>query len=169
MLRHYVDVETLKKVYCALVQAHLQYSIICWGSANKTSLQPLKIIQNRAIRYMYRASRYTRLDYLYLNLRILKLDDLFELELGKFMHQFHNNKLPNSFAGYFQEVGKSHQRNTRAANTLNYVVKKCNKKAGELSVKYLGAKLWNKLENKIQTANKFNFKILLKNYLFSKL
>ena len=72
---------------------------------------------------MYRVPRYTRLDYLYLNLRILKLDDLFELELGKFMHQFHNKKLPKSFAGYFQEVGKSHQRNTRTAITLNYVVK----------------------------------------------
>ena len=100
-LRHYVDVETLKKVYYALVQAHLQYSIICWGSANKTSLQPLKIIQNRAIRHMYRVPRYTRLDYLYLNLRILKLDDLFELELGKFMHQFHNKKITQVVRGIF--------------------------------------------------------------------
>ena len=168
-LRHYLDVVTLKKVYYALFQAHLQYAIICWGSANKTSLQPLKIIQNRAIRYLYRAPRYTRLDYLYLNLRILKLEDLFELELGKFMHQFYNNKLPKSFAGFFLEVCKSHQRNTRAANTLKYVVNKCNKKAGELSVKYLGAKVWNNLQNNIQTANKSNFKTLLKNYLFSKL
>jgi hypothetical protein len=99
----------------------------------------------------------------------LKLEDLFELELGKFMHQFYNNKLPKSFAGYFLGVCESHQRNTRAANTLNYVVKKCNKKAGERSVKYLGAKVWNNLPNDIQTANKTKFKTLLTNYLFSKL
>ena len=117
-------------------------------------------------RYIYRVPRYTKLDYLNLNLRILKLDDLFELELGKFMHQFHNDKLPKSFAGYFQNVGNSHQHNTRAANTLNYVVKKCNKKMGEHSVKYIGAKLWNNLQNNIQTANKFNFIILLKTIYF---
>ena len=31
-------------------------------------------------------------------------------------------KLPRSFAGYFQEVVKTHRHNTRAANTLNYVL-----------------------------------------------
>ena len=168
-LRHYTDVETLKNVYYALFQSHLQYAIICWGSANKSDLQPIITIQNRAIRYLYKASRYTRLDYLYLNLRILKLDDLHKLEIGKFMHQFYKNTLPNTFAGYFLEVRKTHKRNTRTANTLNYVVKRCNKKAGERSVKYLGAKVWNNLPNEIQTANRIKFKTLLANYLFSKL
>ena len=132
-------------------------------------LQPIITIQNRAIRFLYKASRYTRLDYLYLNLRILKLDDLHKLEIGKFMHQFYKNTLPNAFAGYFLEVRKTHNRNTRTANTLNYVVKRYNKKAGERSVKYLGAKVWNNLPNEIQTANRIKFKTLLANYLFSKL
>ena len=139
------------------------------GLSQQTDLQPIITIQNRAIRYLYKASRYTRLDYLYLNLRILKLDDLLKLEIGKFMHQFYKNSLPNTFSGYFLEVREIHQRNTRVANTLNYVVKRCNKKAGERSIKYIGAKMWNNLPKEIQTANKTKFKTLLANYLFSKL
>jgi hypothetical protein len=85
------------------------------------------------------------------------------------MHQYYNNKLPDSFAGYFLEVRKSHQRNTRAANSLKYVAIRCKKKTGERSVKYLGPKEWNNLPNDIQTAKKTNFKKLLTNYLLSKL
>ena len=59
--KRYGDVITLKKVYYALFEAHLQYAIICWGSGNKTSLHAIEIIQNRAIRYLYRIPRYTRL------------------------------------------------------------------------------------------------------------
>ena len=168
-LRHYIDVETLKKVYFALFQSHLQYAIICWGSANKSDIQPLKIIQNRAMRYLYKASRYTRLDFIYLNLRILKLEDLFKLEISKLMHQHYNNKLPNLFSEYFLEVRKSHQRNTRAAKSLNYVPIRCKKKTSERSVKYIGPKEWNNLPYDIQTAKKTNFKKLLINFLLSKL
>ena len=49
-------------------------------------------MQNKAIRNMNKAPRYYRLDNYYLNQRILKVQDLYELEIAKFMHaHFHNN------------------------------------------------------------------------------
>ena len=149
------------------MKSHLQYAILCWGAANKTTLQPLRVIQNRVMMHLDRAPRFSRLDSIYLNHRILKLDDLYNFELGKFMHQFYNGKLPNSFAGYFQDVASSHHHYTRSATNLNYKVNKCKKRAGQCSVRHLGVKLWNKLPTEMKSANKFGFKILLKNYLLS--
>ena len=66
-IKYYVDVPTLTKIYHALFKSRLQYAILSWGSANTTVLQPLRVLQNRAIRHIARASRYTRMDRLYLN------------------------------------------------------------------------------------------------------
>ena len=65
-LRYYVDTKILIQVYHALVASIIHYAITCWGSATKTSLNPIRVLQNRAIRFISRASRYTRLDIAYL-------------------------------------------------------------------------------------------------------
>ena len=43
-----------KKMSHAFVKSHLQYAILCWGSANKTILQPLRDIQNRVMIHLDR-------------------------------------------------------------------------------------------------------------------
>ena len=96
-LKYYVDVQTLIKIYHALLKSKLQYGILSWGFANKTALQPIRVLQNRTVHHISRSPLFTRLDNVYLNYRILKFDDLFKLEVGKFMHQFKSKKLPNSF------------------------------------------------------------------------
>ena len=95
-LKYYVDMPTITKVYHALFKSRIQYGILSWGSANTTLLQPLRVLQNRAIRHVSRVSRFARMDFVYLNLRLLKLDDIYRFELGKFMHHHHNDLLPKS-------------------------------------------------------------------------
>ena len=55
-VKYYVDIPTLIEIYHALFKSRLQYAIISWGSANTTTLQPLRIIQNRALRHISQAS-----------------------------------------------------------------------------------------------------------------
>jgi len=47
------------------------------------------------------------------NLIILKLNDLIQLELDKFMHKHFNNKLPENFQNYFIKLLTIHLVNTR--------------------------------------------------------
>jgi len=37
-----------------------------------------------------------------------KLKDIYELEIAKFMHSFHNNLLPEKFENYFQTASNRH-------------------------------------------------------------
>ena len=67
-LKYYVETNTLVQVYHALFASRLHYAITCWGSTFDTLLSPIKVLQNRAIRFISKISRYTRLHVVYLNL-----------------------------------------------------------------------------------------------------
>ena len=51
-LKHFVDEQTLRSVYHCLIYSHLQYCISSWGTASKSTLAPLFILQKRSIRLL---------------------------------------------------------------------------------------------------------------------
>ena len=64
-LKYFVGIKTLTKIYHAIIKSRIHFVILCWGSANKTILQPLRVIQNRALRHISRAPLFIRLDNTY--------------------------------------------------------------------------------------------------------
>ena len=96
-LRYYLDTKTLVEMYHALFNSKLQYGILCWGSASTTNLNQLQVLQNRAIRNLTKAPRYYRLDNYYLNLRILKVQNLYDLEVAKFMNDHYKKHFACEF------------------------------------------------------------------------
>ena len=167
-LRYYVSKDMLIKVYHALFNSHLQYAILCWGNATATLINRLQVLQNRAIRNMFKIPRYSRLNNYYLNYRILKVDDLFDLEVGKFLHAHSKNCLPNCFSDFFQEIASVHQYNTRASSNRNYNTISCRSSRGQKSIKYYGPKIWNDIPNSCRDLPKIAFKKQFKNIIFSK-
>ena len=49
-LRYYLNSKTLLDLYYALVYPFLTYCVIAWGNTYQTSLQPLSVLQKKAIR-----------------------------------------------------------------------------------------------------------------------
>ena len=49
-LKNYVNQKTLLNVYYAMIQSHIQYCILTWDAASKTTLNPLIKLQKRAVR-----------------------------------------------------------------------------------------------------------------------
>ena len=64
-------------------------------------LNEIKVNMNKIIRAITNSSRYSSLSPLYKKLNVLKLTEIYELELAKFMHQLQNNKLPKLFQDLF--------------------------------------------------------------------
>ena len=126
-LRYYLNIKTLLKVYDSLISSRLNYGLIVWGAAGKTVLQPLRVWQNRTIRFTSRAPRFRRLDIDYLNLRLLKLDDMYKLSVCKFMHQYQSGKLPSHFTNFFL-VSNNTRYHTRQNDTQNFRAFQCKKK-----------------------------------------
>ena len=159
--------QTLIQMYHALFNSHLQYGILCWGSSSMTNIHRLQVLQNRAIRNMMRAPRYFRLDNYYLNLRILKVHDLFNLEIAKFMHSHHNKTLPICFASFFQESGRNHAYNTRSSAQMNYDTILCKTARSQRSIRFYGPKIWNEIPISIKTDSKYTFKKQYKSFVLS--
>ena len=48
-LRHYICQKTVLVLYYSLVNSHVLYGILVWGSTNHSTLQPLQVLQNKII------------------------------------------------------------------------------------------------------------------------
>ena len=75
-LRYTMPPNILKRLYFALFHSQLLYCLIIWCSTFKfkTYLDPLKKIQNRAIRMINNADRFQYTSLFFRNLKILQLE-----------------------------------------------------------------------------------------------
>ena len=166
-LRYYLNTKVLIEMYHALFNSHLQYAILCWGSTTSTNLNRLQILQNRAIRNITKSPRFFRLNNHYLNLRILKVRDLYNLEVAKFMHGHFHQTLPVCFSSFFKE-NDSHDHYTRSRSRRNYLAVNCRSARGQKSIKYHGPIIWNEIPTSCRNSSKYSFKKQYKEYIFSR-
>ena len=167
-LRYYINIKTMIEMYHSLFNSKLQYAILCWGSTSSTRISKLQVLQNKAIRNMNKAPRYYRLDNYYLNQRILKVQDLYNLEVVKFMHGHSQGLLPICFSSFFVETRYLHGYHTRHSYLRNYNISHFKTSKGQRSIQFLGPKLWNDVPNDIRNLSKVSFKIKMKNLILSR-
>ena len=141
------------------------------GTAANNLLQKVQVIQDRIIRIMEFKSLAGRVpvNTLYKSLNILRLKDIFELEIAKFMHSFRHNKIPENFNSYFRTALHQHTHLTGSITNKNYFLKRVNTKYGQSSFNFHGLKTWNKIPllNKSlswHSFTKYYSNLLLKRY-----
>ena len=99
-LRYFLPSSALINLYYSLIHSHLLYGLPVWASTYKTylGLTKIRVLQNKAISIISETPYKERISPNYYELQILKLDDLYQFELAKFMHQYTHNKLPSASA-----------------------------------------------------------------------
>ena len=127
-IRHNVNKKTLIKLYYSFIYSHLKYEIMAWSTAKNNLLQKVQVVQNRIIQIMHFKSLTDciPMSTLYKSLNILQVKDIFELEIAKFMHWFHHNKLPENFNFYFKIAPHQHTHFTGSITNKNYFLKRVN-------------------------------------------
>jgi len=76
---------------------------------------------NNIVRTITWNKKFAKVTQLYKKLNLLKLKDVYKLELAKFMHKLHNNKLPIIFQNNFSKTENIHSHKTRkSSNKANY-------------------------------------------------
>ena len=180
-IRQFVNTKILKDIYYALIYSHLVYAIEVWGSACNTHLYKILIQQKRSVRLMSYKDQFPDLPGplypstpLFKNLEILKVKDIFLLQISKFIHKCVNYNIIDNFNQWFTLNKDVHFHRTRAnfsnstqqttnnlfipfGRTTNYGLKK---------IKVNGPKIWNSLPINLRNYKSLNtFKIVLKKYL----
>ena len=119
-IRHFADMKILRLIYFSLLYSHLQYCITDWGRAYKIVIQPVQVLQNRILKYMTFSKRTSSANNIFKLLRFLKVSDLYQFNLEKFMYKFNADILLSSFGNFFSKLPCIHDHGTRQKVSGNY-------------------------------------------------
>ena len=103
----------LQTLYYSMFYLHIDYGIILWGGAKKCILHPIIIMQKKAVRLIRGAEYNAHTAPLFALNKMLKLEDIYELQLAKFVYSLYNDLLPVSQKIDFTTNKSTHEYNTR--------------------------------------------------------
>ena len=110
-LRHYVPLKTCISVYHSIFQSAITYGSLSWCFTNKNNINKLCVLQKKCVRIMTFSAFDEHSEPLLSSLNLLKVSDVFMLQLLKFVHQFINHEIPESISDIFKTHDKVHSIN----------------------------------------------------------
>ena len=145
----------------------LSYGIIVWGQTFSSLIEPIFILQKRAVRAISHRPRFSNTAPIFRELKLLRISEIFHFKLLTFVYDSVNKTSPPCFHNFFHINSSIHHHFTRQAdrgdlfqshwNTMIY---------GRNSIKHLGPRMWNDLPSTIrQASTKHSFKKSLKIFL----
>ena len=178
-IRPYINLKIMKTLYYSFVYPHLTYAIEVWGSADITHLNRIFIVQKRVIR-MITFSDIRRSDHsfppsdpLFLRMEIVKIHDIFKINISKFIFKCLDKTVPTNFQYWFRLSSQIINHNTRT----NYIASRQDffdipdlvttrtlfvpysrtTHYGLKQIKVLGPKIWNNIPPLIRNNSSIKF------------
>ncbi len=139
---------SLRTLYFSMIHSYLSYSILAWGNANQSNLKHIITLQKRALRLIHNTAYNSHTEPLFKKSQILKLGDLYEYEVVKFMSMYLKKQLPRSFDKLFMqnhEIQENH--NTRQRNLIH--IERCDSEFARRLPLYTFPYIWNRWSNKL--------------------
>ena len=147
-LQYFVPTYVLKILYHSLILSHLQYCTLLWANSYYSHIQKLSVLQKKARRIISNADYLAHSSKLFLNLKLLKLDDIMQFQLGTFMYKLKYNKLPSLIPHMFITNENIHSHNTRNKN--GYLIPSVRTNCRKFTMSYAGPILWNSFPHQLR-------------------
>ena len=165
-VRHYLNRKSLLLIYYSLFESRLRYGSLGWGTAAECDIKRLKVLQNRAIRFIDFASFRTPMLPIYHKLGVLPLEHQFRLQRATFMYNLHFTNLPLVLSNYCKPP--THRYPTSYSTSLNYVLPFVKTNRAQTSIKFAGPKVWATVPYDLKTiGNRKKFTSGLKDHFLS--
>ena len=119
-----------------------------WGSAYKSHIHKLETQQKRAIRVITRSKYNEHTSPLFRRLKILKLNDIHEIELAKFTFMQKEKSLPSPLLNIYNQNNRVHSYKTR--QHLDMHINKIQVDIVFRSFVYKGPCVWSKIPPEIK-------------------
>ena len=108
-LKNYLPVHILRLLYNSLVLPYLQYGILTWGF----KIGRIEKLQKRAVRIITCSKYNAHTEPLFKTLNLLKVSDMFTLNLLKMYYKYKNQSLPFYVMNMFTDAIEPHDYNLR--------------------------------------------------------
>lgn len=161
-LRHYLPLKCLKLIYFSFIYSHLQYLASTWATACNHHLNQLKVLQNKAIKFMFKLPYLEPTINLYKPRNLLDINNLYKYKICYYIFcVIHKQKHSNI---KFVYNNNTHNHNTRQLNNLSLM--NVNSNFGKKSVYFQGIQAYNNLPDYLKSITSIEkFKIKLKKFL----
>ena len=160
-IRHYLPISILLQLYYTLIYPYLTYAVTTWDNTYAITLKPLITLQKKAIRLISFSEFRAHTSPLFAHLKILKFSDLIFLNNALLMYDFHENNLPSVFHDFFTPESSVHKYNTRLASKDSYYISKVRTNYGKFNIRFVGAKVWNSIDESFKSKRRNQFKKLV--------
>ena len=108
-------------LYYCFIYARIQYGSVIWGNAPKIYLKESSVRLNGIIHTITFSKKYSHVTNKSLQeLNLLKLNNIYKLELAKYIYQLHYGTLLKSFYDRFIKLSAIHNYSTRQKQNLVY-------------------------------------------------
>ena len=175
-LRPFLTLKVMNNVYYSLVYSHIIYAIEVWGSAFKTDLGKILILQKRAIRLMTYNDVFPAIpgpfnptDPIFVKLKYMKVQDIYKYQSAKFVFKCLNQTAPVQFHNWYKLTNEIHGHHTRWNFNVNdgtiikniFTQSACTTNYGLKQIKVNGPRIWNDLPTYLKNVTPLN--VFLKN------
>ena len=133
----------LKQLYYNLIYSHLNYTVCCYASTYDSHLNKLLLLQKRVIRIINNAPFQAHTDPLFFANGILKIHDIYKLNIGLYMYQH------NMSAQYL----RSQAYHTRGQDVL--LPHSARLTLTQNSISVAGPNIWNTIPEEIRNVSLF--------------
>ena len=158
------QLSTLRTLYYSIIYPHLTYCIEVWGNTSKSYLSSLFKMQKKVIRIIKQVGYREHTDPLFAELKLLKLPDIYTLQVMTFVFKYIKGMLPLLFENFFLKNSQVSTRITRNSHKL--YLPKFRTMMYKGSIRYQGVKDWNeKIDFVDDRCSIHSFKKQIKSFL----
>lgn len=98
----YLDENALRTLYCTLVLPYLTFCVEVWGNTYQNTINPLIILQKRALRIIHKVGFLEHTHNLFTQSKLLKFDDLVKYNTSIVLYKAFNKLLPPNLQRFFK-------------------------------------------------------------------
>ena len=142
-MKPFLDQKSLHILYCSLILPYINYCVEVWGNNHKTTIEPIFLLQKKAIRIANHSDYLAPTNPLFIKLNTLKFQDIVDLNTAIMMYKAHNHLLPCCVQELFRP--RESKYNLRGTAIFKQSHWRVNIKGRCVSVR--GVKLWNSLDD----------------------
>ena len=124
------------------------------GKASKSFLKGINILQKKSLRIINKAQYNAHTNSLFHIMKILKIDELYELQVAKTMYRNNISKLPQPLQKLFTPHTQMHNYNTR--NKDNPLVPLHRLAIDQNSIARMGPLIWTEIPKEVKNSLSLN-------------
>ena len=150
-VKHFLCEKSLVTLFHSFINSHLLFCLPAWSCGLESSINPLAVLQKKAIRIIHKSAYNQHTAPLFKKINVLPIKELAIYTKLLFFHDFIRWKLPNSFDGVWFRNNLRNQRQLRNSNEFYIPIAKF--KSIERFPLFSFQKLWNNFCHEKESLN----------------